>query len=46
MVLRQIQKGKLVPVAPSKFASGEVIYPETQSGRIAKPYKSKPPAPA
>jgi branched-chain amino acid transport system substrate-binding protein len=28
MVLRQIQKGKLVPVAPSKFASGEVIYPK------------------
>jgi branched-chain amino acid transport system substrate-binding protein len=27
MVLRQIQKGKLVPVAPSKFAAGEVIYP-------------------
>jgi len=28
MVLRQIQKGKLVPVAPSKFAAGEVIYPK------------------
>ena len=28
MVLRQIQKGKLVPVAPSKFASGQVIYPK------------------
>jgi branched-chain amino acid transport system substrate-binding protein len=27
MVLRQIQKGKYVPVAPSKFAAGEVIYP-------------------
>jgi branched-chain amino acid transport system substrate-binding protein len=30
MVLRQIQKGKLVPVAPSKFASGELIYPKPQ----------------
>jgi len=28
MVLRQVQKGKLVPVAPSKFASGEVIFPK------------------
>jgi branched-chain amino acid transport system substrate-binding protein len=28
MVLRQIQKGKLVPVAPSKFASGELIFPK------------------
>ncbi len=28
MVLRQIQKGKLVPVAPSKFAAGEVIFPK------------------
>ncbi len=28
MVLRQIQKGKLIPVAPSKFASGELIYPK------------------
>ena len=28
MVLRQIQKGKLIPVAPSKFAAGEVIYPK------------------
>ena len=28
MVLRQIQKGKYVPVAPSKFAAGEVIYPK------------------
>ena len=27
MVLRQIQKGKLIPVAPSKFAAGDVIYP-------------------
>ena len=27
MVLRQIQKGKYVPVAPSRFAAGEVIYP-------------------
>ncbi len=27
MVLRQIQKGKLIPVAPSKFAAGKVIYP-------------------
>ncbi len=27
MVLRQIQKGKYVPVAPSKFAAGQVIYP-------------------
>ena len=28
MVLRQIQKGKYVPVAPSKFAAGDVIYPK------------------
>ncbi len=28
MVLRQIQKGKYVPVAPSKFAAGEVIFPK------------------
>jgi branched-chain amino acid transport system substrate-binding protein len=28
MVLRQIQKGQYVPVAPSKFASGKVIYPK------------------
>ena len=28
MVLRQIQKGKFVPVAPSKFAAGEVIFPK------------------
>jgi hypothetical protein len=28
MVLRQIQNGKLIPVAPSKFAAGEVIYPK------------------
>jgi branched-chain amino acid transport system substrate-binding protein len=28
MVLRQVQKGKYVPVAPSKFAGGEVIYPK------------------
>jgi branched-chain amino acid transport system substrate-binding protein len=28
MVLRQIQKGKYVPVAPSKFAAGQVIYPK------------------
>lgn len=28
MVLRQIQKGKLIPVAPSRFAAGEVIYPK------------------
>ena len=27
MVLRQIQNGKYVPVAPSKFAAGKVIYP-------------------
>ena len=27
MVLRQIQKGKLIPVAPSRFAAGELIYP-------------------
>jgi branched-chain amino acid transport system substrate-binding protein len=27
MVLRQIQKGKYVTVAPSKFAAGKVIYP-------------------
>ena len=27
MVLRQIQKGKLIPVAPSRFAAGKVIYP-------------------
>jgi branched-chain amino acid transport system substrate-binding protein len=27
MVLRQVQKGKYVPVAPSKFASGQLIYP-------------------
>lgn len=27
MVLRQIQKGKYIPVAPSKFAAGQVIYP-------------------
>jgi branched-chain amino acid transport system substrate-binding protein len=27
MVLRQVQKGKYVPVAPSKFAAGQVIYP-------------------
>jgi branched-chain amino acid transport system substrate-binding protein len=28
MVLRQIQGGKLIPVAPSKFAAGQVIYPK------------------
>jgi branched-chain amino acid transport system substrate-binding protein len=28
MVLRQIQNGKFVPVAPSQFAAGEVIYPK------------------
>jgi len=28
MVLRQIQKGKYVPVAPSKFAAGQVIFPK------------------
>lgn len=28
MVLRQIQKGKLIPVAPSRFAAGELIYPK------------------
>ena len=28
MVLRQIQKSKFVPVDPSKFAGGEVIYPK------------------
>ena len=27
MVLRQIQGGKYIPVAPSKFAAGKVIYP-------------------
>ena len=27
MVLRQIQKGKYIPVAPAKFAAGKVIYP-------------------
>ncbi|MEE9119860.1 MAG: amino acid ABC transporter substrate-binding protein [Syntrophobacteria bacterium] len=27
MVLRQIQKGKYVQVAPSKFAAGQVLYP-------------------
>ena len=27
MVLRQVQKGKYVPVAPSKFAAGQLIYP-------------------
>ena len=27
MVLRQVQNGKLVPVAPSKFATQKVIYP-------------------
>ncbi len=27
MVLRQIQNGEFVPVAPSQFATGEVIYP-------------------
>ena len=27
MVLRQVQQGKLVPVAPSKFAAGNVIFP-------------------
>ena len=27
MVLRQVQKGEYVPVAPSKFAAGQVIYP-------------------
>jgi branched-chain amino acid transport system substrate-binding protein len=27
MVLRQVQKGKFVPVAPSKFAAGQVIFP-------------------
>ena len=28
MVLRQIQKGKLIPVAPSRFAAGKLIYPK------------------
>ena len=28
MVLRQIQNNKYVPVAPSKFAAGEVIFPK------------------
>jgi branched-chain amino acid transport system substrate-binding protein len=28
MVLRQIQDGKLIPVAPSKFAAGKLIYPK------------------
>ena len=27
MVLRQIQNGKYIPVAPSKFAAGKVVYP-------------------
>ncbi len=27
MVLRQIQKGEYIPVAPSKFAAGQVIFP-------------------
>lgn len=27
MVLRQVQKGKYIPVAPSKFAAGQLIYP-------------------
>ena len=27
MVLRQVQQGKYVPVAPSKFAAGNVIFP-------------------
>jgi branched-chain amino acid transport system substrate-binding protein len=27
MVLRQVQKGKYIPVAPSKFAAGQVIFP-------------------
>ena len=27
MVLRQVQKGEYVPVAPSKFAAGQVVYP-------------------
>ena len=27
MVMWQIQKGKYIPVAPSKFAAGQVIYP-------------------
>ncbi len=27
MVLRQVQDGKYIPVAPSKFAAGKVIYP-------------------
>jgi len=27
MVLRQVQKGVYIPVAPSKFAAGQVIYP-------------------
>ncbi len=27
MVLRQIQDGKYIPVAPSKFAAGKVVYP-------------------
>ena len=28
MVLRQIQKGKFVPVAPSQFAADKVVYPK------------------
>lgn len=28
MVLRQIQNGKFIPVAPSSFATGKVIYPK------------------
>lgn len=28
MVLRQVQKGKYIPVAPSKFAAGQVIFPK------------------
>jgi branched-chain amino acid transport system substrate-binding protein len=31
MVLRQIQHGKYVPVAPTKFADGKLVYPRTGS---------------
>jgi len=30
MVLRQVQKGSYVPVAPAKFASGQVIFPKPE----------------
>ena len=31
MILRQIQNGKYVPVAPSQFVSGEMIFPRPGS---------------